>query len=204
MTQGNGWPRPLSVLVVDERRSIREGLCRLLLALPGVGSVDLVAHPDDLLDAYARRPVDVVVLGTQRAVGTSMEAAQRLVKQAPDVTIVAVGARQDAPALMALGAHAFVAWGAAPPVVQLAVHAAYAQAGVRRTQTAARPAVDLHERELQVLRGMSEGKGNAEIGRDLHLSEDTVKSYGRRLFRKLVVRDRAQAVAVGMRQGLIT
>jgi DNA-binding NarL/FixJ family response regulator len=66
------------------------------------------------------------------------------------------------------------------------------------------PAATLTERELQVLRGMSQGKSNAEIGRSLFLSEDTVKTHARRLFRKLGVNDRAQAVALGFRRGLVT
>ncbi|MPZ28814.1 MAG: helix-turn-helix transcriptional regulator [Micromonosporaceae bacterium] len=61
----------------------------------------------------------------------------------------------------------------------------------------------LTERELQVLRGMAEGKSNAEIGRDLYVSEDTVKTHARRLFRKLRARDRAHAVAVGFRAGAL-
>jgi DNA-binding NarL/FixJ family response regulator len=62
----------------------------------------------------------------------------------------------------------------------------------------------LTERELQVLQGMAEGKSNAEIGRDLFVSEDTVKTHARRLFRKLRARDRAQAVAVGFRAGALS
>jgi DNA-binding NarL/FixJ family response regulator len=62
----------------------------------------------------------------------------------------------------------------------------------------------LTERELQVLRGMSQGKSNGQIGRELYLSEDTVKTHARRLFRKLGVRDRAQAVAHGFRRGLVS
>lgn len=62
----------------------------------------------------------------------------------------------------------------------------------------------LTERELQVLRGMAEGKSNAEIGRDLYVSEDTVKTHARRLFRKLRARDRAHAVAVGFRSGALS
>jgi DNA-binding CsgD family transcriptional regulator len=65
-----------------------------------------------------------------------------------------------------------------------------------------RPA--LTERELQVLRGMADGKSNAEIGRDLFVSEDTVKTHARRLFRKLGARDRAHAVAAGFRTGLVS
>jgi DNA-binding NarL/FixJ family response regulator len=65
-----------------------------------------------------------------------------------------------------------------------------------------RPA--LTERELQVLHGMADGKSNAEIGRDLFVSEDTVKTHARRLFRKLGARDRAHAVASGFRSGLVS
>jgi DNA-binding NarL/FixJ family response regulator len=61
----------------------------------------------------------------------------------------------------------------------------------------------LTERERQVLDGMSRGKTNNEIGRELFLSEDTVKTHARRLFRKLGVNDRAQAVALGFRSGLV-
>jgi DNA-binding NarL/FixJ family response regulator len=61
----------------------------------------------------------------------------------------------------------------------------------------------LTERELQVLRGMADGKSNAEIGRELFVSEDTVKTHARRLFRKLGARDRAHAVAAGFRAGLV-
>jgi DNA-binding NarL/FixJ family response regulator len=61
----------------------------------------------------------------------------------------------------------------------------------------------LTEREQQVLDGMSRGKSNAEIGRELYLSEDTVKTHARRLFRKLAAADRAQAVALGFRWGFL-
>ena len=61
----------------------------------------------------------------------------------------------------------------------------------------------LTEREQQVLRGMSDGLSNAQIGKELFLSEDTVKTHARRLFRKLDVCDRGHAVAEGFRRGLI-
>jgi DNA-binding NarL/FixJ family response regulator len=64
--------------------------------------------------------------------------------------------------------------------------------------------VELTEREMQVLRGMADGKSNAEIGRELYLSEDTVKTHARRLFRKLRARDRAHAVASAFRAGLVS
>ncbi|MEU6024424.1 response regulator transcription factor [Micromonospora sp. NPDC048871] len=81
---------------------------------------------------------------------------------------------------------------------------AAAEAGpVARPPRADRSTVGLTERELQVLLGMAEGKSNAEIGRELFVSEDTVKTHARRLFRKLGARDRAHAVAAGFRAGLV-
>ncbi|NTW40381.1 MAG: response regulator transcription factor [Cellulomonadaceae bacterium] len=62
---------------------------------------------------------------------------------------------------------------------------------------------ELTRRELEVLAGMSHGRSNAQIGAELFLSEDTVKTHARRLFRKLGAADRAQAVAIGLRAGLI-
>jgi len=75
-----------------------------------------------------------------------------------------------------------------------------------RVSVVGRPtrSVALTERELQVLRGMADGRSNAEIGRELFVSEDTVKTHARRLFRKLGARDRAHAVAAGFRAGLVS
>jgi DNA-binding NarL/FixJ family response regulator len=63
--------------------------------------------------------------------------------------------------------------------------------------------VQLSMREMQVLTGMSQGKSNAQIGRELYLSEDTIKTHARRLFRKLGAKDRAEAVATGFRRGMM-
>lgn len=84
---------------------------------------------------------------------------------------------------------------AAPPAAPAAPAAVVGVSGLRR--------LALTERELQVLRGMADGKSNAEIGRELFVSEDTVKTHARRLFRKLGARDRAHAVAAAFRAGLV-
>lgn len=76
-----------------------------------------------------------------------------------------------------------------------------------RSSWAGQPVVSgepLTDRELQVLRGMAAGHSNARIGRALHLSVDTVKTHGRRLFVKLDAHDRAHAVARGYQRGLLT
>ncbi len=51
---------------------------------------------------------------------------------------------------------------------------------------------------------MAAGRSNAQVALSLYLSEDTVKTHTRRLYRKLGVNDRAQAVALGFRGGLVS
>jgi DNA-binding NarL/FixJ family response regulator len=58
-------------------------------------------------------------------------------------------------------------------------------------------------REIEVLRLISDGLANREIGQKLYLSEETVKSHVRHLLAKLPARSRAHAVAVGFRRGLL-
>jgi DNA-binding NarL/FixJ family response regulator len=68
-----------------------------------------------------------------------------------------------------------------------------------------RPALlgDLSDRELDVLRLLARGRSNQEIAKDLFISEATVKTHIGRIFAKLDVRDRAQAVVVAYESGLV-
>jgi DNA-binding NarL/FixJ family response regulator len=61
----------------------------------------------------------------------------------------------------------------------------------------------LNEREIAILRLVAVGKANKEIGRQLSLSEDTIKSHLKSAFAKLDVADRTHAVTVAARRGLI-
>jgi DNA-binding NarL/FixJ family response regulator len=62
---------------------------------------------------------------------------------------------------------------------------------------------ELSDREMQILHGMADGLSNAQIGQRLLISEDTVKTHARRLFRKLGARDRAHAVRLGLDGGAL-
>ncbi|TNC19086.1 helix-turn-helix domain-containing protein [Amycolatopsis alkalitolerans] len=64
--------------------------------------------------------------------------------------------------------------------------------------------LSLTDREVQVLNGLTVGKTSLEIGADLGLSEDTVKTHLRRLYGKLGAHDRAHAVALAYRRGVLT
>jgi DNA-binding NarL/FixJ family response regulator len=101
--------------------------------------------------------------------------------------------------LASVGAHsAAPSWNGATPL------AGSAPTTVRAAVVREAAPVSLSMREMQVLTGMSQGKSNAQIGRELYLSEDTIKTHARRLFRKLGAKDRAEAVATGFRRGMMT
>ena len=106
-------------------------------------------------------------------------------------------------AAIAGGARGYLRWDASRPELVAALAHTLASTSVPAPRTPSDSGVQLTERELQVLRGMAQGKSNGQIGRELYLSEDTVKTHARRLFRKLGVNDRAQAVALGFRRGFV-
>ena len=62
----------------------------------------------------------------------------------------------------------------------------------------------LTEREVEVLRRIAEGDRNRDISERLSISEDTVKVHVKRILEKLGAKDRTQAVAIGLRRGIIT
>lgn len=63
---------------------------------------------------------------------------------------------------------------------------------------------DLSVQQHRVLDGIAQGWSNAEIGRVMGISEDTVKTHCRQIFRKVGARDRAQAVDIGHRKGWLS
>ncbi|MCD2188876.1 MULTISPECIES: response regulator transcription factor [Actinomycetospora] len=198
-----------TVLICDDRRSVREGLTRVMSAVPGVQRIDCVATPEDLLARYARQPVDVVFIGTQRAVSSGAEATRRLVTAHHQANVIVFGAPDDAGSIAAAiagGARGYLRWDASRPelVAALASTTMGDVFPAQRQSSEPGAGINLTEREMQVLRGMSQGKSNGQIGRELYLSEDTVKTHARRLFRKLSASDRAQAVAQGFRCGLVS
>jgi DNA-binding NarL/FixJ family response regulator len=61
----------------------------------------------------------------------------------------------------------------------------------------------LSQREREILQSVGLGYNNGEIAARLYISENTVKAHLSRIFQKLMVADRTQAVIVGLQQGLI-
>ena len=200
------------MLVCDDSALVRETLHRALASVPGITRIVDASSGEE---ALARWPVErpSLVLMDVRMPGIGgVEAARRLLSRHPEAIVVMVTVAEDAEGVaraVAGGARGYLVKDASREEVAATVVYALTDGTSRRAVPAPRStessasAPTLTEREMQVLTGMSRGRSNAEIGKELYLSEDTVKTHARRLFRKLGAADRAQAVAVGFRWGLV-
>jgi len=208
MTQVANAPLRLAVktvLIYDERSDARHALTAVVRTLPTVVDVSCVSDPNSLVMSYAAHPADLVMIGIQHPRPAGVDAVKRLLARFPTAAVIVFGTVDDGPSLsraIASGADGLMMWdpdqsGLVMRMRSLAVPR-FGPNG-RAPLAAERPT----ERELQILRGMSQGHSNREIGRDLFVSEDTVKAHARRLFHRLGARDRAHAVALGLRNGLV-
>jgi DNA-binding NarL/FixJ family response regulator len=201
-----------TVLVCDDSALVRETLHRALVTVPGVTRVVDAPSGEDALARWSVERPSLVLMDVRMPGIGGVEATRRLMSRHPEAVVVMVTVAEDAEGVaraVAGGARGYVVKDATREEMAATVVHVLSDALWRRATPAPRavegvgPAPTLTEREMQVLTGMSRGRSNAEIGKELFLSEDTVKTHARRLFRKLGAADRAQAVAVGFRWGLV-
>jgi DNA-binding NarL/FixJ family response regulator len=201
LTQLTKHPAELVLVDTAVARPDTVGFTRRVLALAPAAVLVLFGAEDRqvaeaVMQAGAR---GLIRSGDHDVVGTVTKALLLIGSRAPAPAASGCSERRSEPAGGARprAAGAMLVSGRGPGGVMVLAQ----RVDAPRTEGARHPM--LSERELQVLRGMAEGKSNAEIGRDLYVAEDTVKTHARRLFRKLKAKDRAHAVAVGFRTGAL-
>lgn len=199
------------LLICDPPSALRDVLAQRLAAVPEVGRVDVVDEVRDLTQALQASPVDLVLLSS-RPVSARAPAVVRTIRRlspGTQVLLLTLGTDpSDVVAGMAAGAAGYLARDAvvaeAAAALALLPHADPPMIWRKAESDSPVPdGPDLTDREWQVLCAMSCGRSNSEIGEQLFLSADTVKTHAQRLFRKLGAKDRAHAVAEGFRQGLL-
>ncbi|MFI9450130.1 response regulator transcription factor [Amycolatopsis sp. NPDC052450] len=190
----------MNILVLDSRREPRDRMARLLMTAPGVARVGAAASSTDLVGKFRFLPADMVFLSVRMPSEVVVETIRKLSRTHHGTRVVVYGPPESGNLVAVAikeGAVGFLACEAS------SLGCGRRPRSVPLPRTAAEQEFSLSKRELEVLRGMSLGKTNGEIGGDLQLSEDTVKTHAQRLFRKLSATDRAHAVVQGMRQNLI-
>ena len=210
----------ISVLVADDQSMVRAGF-RMLLA--GEQDIEVVAEASNGLEAVeqaARFRPSVVLMDIRMPELDGLEATRRIIAADDDARVLILttfdldeyvyealraGASgfvlKDDPPEQLLAAIRIVAGGEAllSPAITKRVIKQFA----RIPQPAPPEQLgDLTERELDVFRLIARGLSNAEIGRELYISETTVKTHVTRVLQKLELRDRVQAVVLAHQSGL--
>ena len=212
----------LRVVIADDQRVVREGLAMLIGLLDGIQVVAMAADGVDAVDqALLHRP-DVVVMDLRMPNLDVAQATARIRAELPQtqVLVLTTYADDDAlfPALQA-GARGYLTKNAsaeeieqalsalgrgqthlAPEVQQRLVAASLDARAAGPGPTA--PPDGLSAREVEVLTLIAAGLSNAEIARELVLSNATIKSHINHIFAKIGARDRAQAVHYAYDHGL--
>ena len=214
----------IRVLLVDDEPLLRSGLALLLGAEP---DIEVVGEACDgatgVALARAARP-DVVIMDLRMPVMDGVEATRELTDQLDGLVAVLILTTFDHDeqlyAALRAGATGFLLKSAAPSALAAAVRSLACGDGWLDpavtprliAEFAARPPSALPEpglltlitpREREILAIVARGLNNAEIARELVLSEGTVKTHMGRIFMKLGLRDRAQAVALAYESGLV-
>jgi DNA-binding NarL/FixJ family response regulator len=220
--------RPVRVFVADDQPLMRQGFRMILSSQPGIEVVGEAADGLSALEGVKRTQPDVVLMDIRMPGLDGIEATKQI--QGPRVLILTTfGHDEYVVAALRAGASGFLLKDATPEELAHAVRVVAAGesllAPAVTTTLLARvlptlgqvpgggPApragegqeilAELTDRELEVLKLVAKGLSNAEIARDLYISEATVKSHVSHLLSKLALRDRVQAVVVAFEAGLV-
>lgn len=214
---------PLRVLLADDDSLIRTAIDAILRPAAGI---ELIAQAGDgrtAIDLTVRHRPDVALLDIQMPVLDGLAALREIRHLAPAVRVVVLttfGQDDYVAQALASGAAGFLLKESAAEELEYAIRAAAAgnaylspkitrQVLERLPTPAGRPTEDLakvdtlSEREREVLIRLAQGLSNAEIGKQLFVSEGTVKTHVYHLFAKLGVENRVQAAMMAQRTGLL-
>lgn len=209
----------ITVLLVDDHTAVRQAVRVMLEAETGITIVGEAGDGEEAVREAGRLRPDVVVVDLAMPGVPGLAAIPRLRQAAPRAAILVFTMHKNAAYVyeaMRAGARGYVLKSARKDELVAAIRAVHGGGGFLQPEIAGpilkRIAVDarveagrsdLTSREIQVLEAVADGKSNKEIGVAFAISEETVKSHLRKLFEKLGASDRAQAVAIALRQQLI-
>ncbi len=216
----------IRVLLVDDQPLFRRAIAALLSAQPGFEVVGQAGNGLAGVELARELNPDIVVLDIEMPVMDGVEAARLILDSMPHPRVVILTVSEDDEHLLTaieLGVHGYLLKDLRPEQLydmlrsvmtgQVPVSPSLVGRLVsrlrRRGAAAARPqpapgapGACLSQRELEILRYVADGLTNKEIGRQLSITEGTVKNHVHNALRKLGMENRIQAAAYVVRQWL--
>ncbi|TCM14174.1 LuxR family two component transcriptional regulator [Novosphingobium sp. PhB165] len=204
-------PSPIRVLIVDDHPMVRDGIAALLDRQPDMEAIGEACNGDEAVEKFRQLAPDLTLMDVQMPGMGGVEAIAEICRLSPDARILVLTTYPgDANAVRAIRA------GAAGYLLKNAIRGELTDAirsvheGRRAISADIAHEIATHalggvltEREIEVLRLVSEGQTNKEIASRLNLSTDTVKAQLKFIFEKLGVHDRTHAVIIATRRGYI-
>ena len=205
----------IKILIVEDHTVVSEGLAAMLATAEDFDLTGTRSSGEDAIEAVAAGDVDVVLMDVSLAgTLTGIEATRTIKGSSPDTKVLVLTMYTD-PATVAeaikAGADGYMSKGASRDSLLRAIRdvadgKAVLDPGVTDGvfgRLGGRQSDALSDREVAVLQSLSNGNSTKDTASEMHLSEETIKTYLKQVFRKLQVRDRTEAVAEAFRRGLI-
>ncbi len=202
------------ILIADDHPVVRTGLEGMLAGQPEFEVVGEATNGQQAVALVDKLRPDVVLMDLRMPEVDGVAATSEIKRLQPAVQVLVLTTfDSDADILRAIeaGATGYLLKDAPREDLFRAIHAAAQGESFLAPAVAARlvgrmraPAEEaLSAREIQVLTMISQGASNKEVGRQLHISEATVKTHLLHIFEKLGVSDRTQAVTVALQRGIV-
>lgn len=198
-------------MIVDDYPCVREGLSSLLGRCPGMVVVGQAAScAEGATQLQALRP-DVTILDIKMPDAAGPEAIRAVrgdCREARILVFTTLNGDEDIYRALQFGAKGYLLKDASPEKIVEAIRSVHAGKTVIPPNVATKLAerlrlAKLTAREQDVLRVLADGSTNQEIAARLFISEGTVKSHINNILAKMNVKDRTQALIVGLKRGLL-